>query len=84
MKLGTFVCPIDDTRKEHIAIVVYDHAEVGMPGLSSIKWMSDGQLSLREDSELQEISALTFCKTWCSKQMGYDGVTEKDTHGKNS
>lgn len=71
MKLGAFVCPVDDDKAENIAVVVYDHSVTGYPGMNTVKWMDDGLISTRDDEDLRELTPLEFCKVWCKNQIGY-------------
>ncbi len=76
IQLGSFVCDKEDTKHDWPAIVIYDHAVNGYPELASIKWMEDGHMSNRNKSELQELTPLEFCKSWCVNQMSYSGYDE--------
>jgi len=71
MKMGTFVCPVEDDKHECLAIIVYDHSVTGMSDINTIKWLSDGHISLRNDEELQKLTAEEFCQSWCRNQIGY-------------
>ena len=71
MEMGTFVCPVEDKKHKCLAIVVYDHSKEGMNGTNTIKWLSDGHISLRHDDELKILTTDEFCRSWCKKQIGY-------------
>lgn len=70
MKLGSFVCPVEDKDHEAVAIIVSDHSKHGSESFT-IKWLSDGHISLRDKADLKELTPLEFCKSWCKHQIGY-------------
>ena len=51
MKIGTYVCDIDDEMCNDPAIVVHNDSDY--PQINQIK-RTDGHLSLRKDSELKD------------------------------
>jgi len=70
IKLGDYVCPKEDKGGSAPAIVVYDHSSEGLNSVT-IKWASDGLISLREKAHLRKVEPLVFMKVWCEKQITY-------------